>query len=75
MVTYEGYIIKADKLIPSMYIVVTEGKGGKVPDMLTGMYTTPTFAKKDIDRYLKVKPMRGNKDGKASNESRTESAE
>ena len=58
MVIYNGYQIKPHKTVPTAYIVVTDGQGGKVPDMLTGMYTSPKVAKQDIDRYLESKPIK-----------------
>lgn len=64
MVIYKGYQIKPHKTVPTAYIVVTDGKGGKIPAMLDGMYTTPTFAKQDIDRYLDSKPVKESKNAK-----------
>lgn len=52
---YEGYEIKPAREIPTSYIVVTAGKGGKIPNILSGMYTTPTYAKEAIDKYLASK--------------------
>lgn len=56
MIIYRGYQIKPHKEFPKSYIVVTDGKGGKVPDVLTSMYTTPGYAKTVIDKYLDNKP-------------------
>ena len=53
---YKGFQIKPHKDLPMSYIVVTDGKGGKVPDILTGMDTTPVYAKGVIDKYLEGKP-------------------
>lgn len=53
---YEGYEIKPAKDMPTSYIVVTAGKGGKIPNVLNGMYTTPNYAKEAIDKYLASKP-------------------
>lgn len=64
MIIYKNYQIKPHKTIPTCHIVVTDGKGGKVPDMLTGMYTNTTFAKQDIDRYLDSKPVKEPKNAK-----------
>lgn len=52
---YEGYEIKPHREVPTSYIVVTAGKGGKIPNILGGLYTTPTYAKEAIDKYLKTK--------------------
>lgn len=64
MIIYKNYQIKPHKTIPTCYIVVTDGQGGKVPAMLTGMYTNTTFAKQDIDRYLDSKPVKEPKNAK-----------
>lgn len=56
MKIYEGYQIKASKEHPTLKIVVTDGRGGKVPDVLSGMYTSDIFAMRDIDYYLAMKP-------------------
>lgn len=53
---HEGYDIKPAKDIPTCYIIVTSGKGGKIPNVLTGLYTTRQYAKEAIDKYLEVKP-------------------
>ncbi len=53
---HEGYQIKPHKEVPTCYIVVTDGKGGKIPDVLSGLFTTPEFAKAEINRYLASKP-------------------
>lgn len=54
---YKGFHIKPHKDFPLSYIVVTAGKGGKIPDVLTSHYTTPTYAKEQIDKYLDTKPV------------------
>lgn len=56
MIIYKTYQIKPHKVVPTSYIIVTDGKGGKIPDMLTGVYTSPTVAKLAIDMYLEKKP-------------------
>jgi hypothetical protein len=56
MIVYQGYQIKPHKEVPTCYIVVTDGKGGKIPDILSGLFTTPTIAKEAIDKYLAMKP-------------------
>lgn len=57
---YEGYQIKPHKEYPSNYIIVTDGKGGKIPDCLGGLFTSTGIAKREIDKYLTTK----NKDTK-----------
>lgn len=49
---YQGYQVKPDKTVPYHYVIVTAGRGGKIPDVLSGMYTTKHVAKKAIDSYL-----------------------
>lgn len=55
MVLYKGYQVKVDKNNPNSWIVVTDGKGGKIPNSLTGHYTTPSIAMSHIDLYLDSK--------------------
>jgi hypothetical protein len=55
---YLGYYISPHKTHPSVYIVSTVGKGGKIPNMLSGMYTQRSIAKQDIDLYLNSKPVK-----------------
>lgn len=64
MVIYKGYQIKPHKAVPTAYVVVTDGKGGKIPDVLAGMYTAPVIAKQAIDKYLDSKPEKELKNGK-----------
>lgn len=52
---YKGYLITPSKTSPGLYGVATEGRGGKIPNSLTGGYTTRGEAIKDIDRYLETK--------------------
>jgi hypothetical protein len=52
---YKGYDIKPHKEFPTSYIVVTEGKGGKIPKVLDGLFTSTGLAKDRIDKYLEVK--------------------
>lgn len=50
--------MKPHKEFPTSFIVVTEGKGGKIPNVLSGLFTSFGLAKNTIDHYLdnKVKP-------------------
>ena len=52
---YKGYLIMPSKEAPQVYSIATEGRGGKIPNSLGGMYTTRTIAMSDIDRYLETK--------------------
>jgi hypothetical protein len=52
---YKGYLIKPSKASPNLFTVATEGRGGKAPDCLSGLFTTRTVAMNEIDRYLESK--------------------
>ena len=52
---HKGYQVKPHKETPTSYIVVTDGKGGKIPDCLSGLFTSTGLAKSEIDNYLSVK--------------------
>lgn len=56
MITYKGYYIKPTPRVANMHTIVVEGRGGKIPNVLGGMFTSPTIAKQKIDAYLKSKP-------------------
>jgi NCAIR mutase (PurE)-related protein len=58
MKLHEGFQIKPHKQYPSSYIVVTDGRGGKIPNVLSGMFTSPKVAVETIDAYLAVKPVK-----------------
>ena len=58
---HKGYQIKPHKETPTSYIIVTDGKGGKIPDCLSGVFTSPGIAKAEVDRYVDNKE---NKDAK-----------
>ena len=52
MIEYKGYLIKPDRDVPTCYVVVTAGKGGKIPNVLDGLFTSPVYAKDAIDKYV-----------------------
>ncbi len=52
---HEGYDIKPHKDTPNNYIVVTSGRGGKIPACLEGLFTSRAVAKDKIDTYLRSK--------------------
>ena len=64
---HAGYQIKPHKEYPSSYIVVTAGKGGKIPDILSGMYTSVGVAILAVDKYLIDKPKKDTNNGEAVN--------
>lgn len=63
---YKGYYISPDKTTPSIYNIATTGRGGKVPDVLSGLFTTRALANKAIDQYLSTRKV---KNAEAVNES------
>jgi hypothetical protein len=65
MIIHKGYQIKPSKECPTLMTVVTDGKGGKVPDVLTSLYTTAVYAKQAIDKYLDSKPVKEVNNAKA----------
>lgn len=67
MIIYKGYQIKPHTHVPTAHIVVTDGKGGKVPDVLTSLFTTSVYAKAAIDKYLDSKPVKEVKNDKEVN--------
>lgn len=48
---YRGYIIKPFAPVPNVYVVATAGRGGSIPKVLEGTFTSPTVAKTIIDIY------------------------
>lgn len=68
MIIYRGFQVKPMPEHPTILIVVTDGKGGKIPSVLSGMYTHFNVAKREIDSYLDNRK----EDGKKSNKTVTE---
>lgn len=66
---HKGFQIKPHKELPMSYIVVTAGKGGKIPDVLSSHYTTPAYAIAEIDRYLDSKPKKDTPHAEEGNKS------
>ncbi len=56
MIEYRGYQIKPYKPSPSLYVCATAGRGGKIPDVLGGQFTSTGLVKSLIDQYLEGKP-------------------
>ena len=52
---YKGYLINASKQHPKLYSISTEGRGGKIPNCLAGLFTTTKLAISEIDKYLEEK--------------------
>ena len=55
MIIHKGYQVKPSKEHPASWIVVTDGKGGKIPRCLEGMFTAPHIAIHHIECYLENK--------------------
>lgn len=55
MIIFEGYQIKPDRSTPNVYGIATDGKGGKIPNILGGLFTSPTLAKQAISQYVETK--------------------
>ena len=49
---YRGYIISSDPISPTLYSVATEGRGGRIPTVLEGRFTSVQWVKGLIDVYL-----------------------
>lgn len=52
---YKGYILKNAPNSPSLLTVATEGRGGKIPKVLEGLFTSHNTAKQAIDFYTASK--------------------
>jgi hypothetical protein len=52
---HRGYLVKPHKEFPKTFIIVTEGQGGKIPNVLSGLFTSKGTACDSIDGYLSKK--------------------
>lgn len=52
---YKGYYVRPHKDNPTNYIIVTVGRGGKIPKVLDGSFTSRGWARNVIDQYLESK--------------------
>lgn len=57
MISYRGYYIKPEPKLPNTFTIVTEGRGGKIPNVLGGLFTSVGIARTNIDKYLNSKPV------------------
>lgn len=55
---HNGYQIKPFPSSPALSLIVTDGKGGKIPNVLAGLFTSPTLAMQAIDQYLDSKELK-----------------
>lgn len=51
MTRYKGYYIKKSS-VPRSFNIVTEGQGGRIPNVMRGEFTSVGVAKNLIDNYL-----------------------
>lgn len=49
---YKGYYIRPHNNNPKCFLIVTAGRGGKIPDILSGLFTDRGVARVKIDLYL-----------------------
>ena len=56
MKEFKGYYIKPDKNTPNSYVIVTSGRGGKIPAVLDGLFTSVQIGMNAVDKYLMGKP-------------------
>ena len=61
MIRYKGYILTPSKNSPNLYSLATEGKGGKIPNCLSGLFTKQA-AVKEIESYVAFKGVADAKD-------------
>lgn len=52
---YKGYLISPAKGNPHSITIATAGKGGKIPRVMEGLFTSRTVAHQVIDNYLESK--------------------
>ena len=61
---YKGFIIGSAPNSPILYKVATEGQGGKIPNVLSGLFTSKDVVIQLIDMYLEQNKEESN--GKAT---------
>lgn len=59
---YRGFLIKPHNGSPTLYVVSTAGKGGKIPAVLEGLFTSVGIVKSLIDKYEQNKPAKKDKE-------------
>lgn len=52
---YKSYEIRPHNNNPKTLIIVTPGKAGKIPNILSGLFTSYVIAKEAIDQYVENK--------------------
>ena len=71
MKIYKGYQIKPDKQYPNNCVIVTDGRGGKIPNVLDGLFTSVRIGMEAIDKYLMGKPEKDVPDDKEISKGRS----
>lgn len=67
---YKGFIISQHPASPTLLRVATQGQGGKIPKVLSGVFTSHFIVKREIDLYLDRPVTRRSKsNGEAASES------
>jgi len=51
---HKGYYVTPHPLCPSCYVISTEGRGGKIPKVMEGLFNTRTIANNVIDLYVDI---------------------
>lgn len=63
---YKGYLIKPSKENSNSYSIATAGRGGKIPDVMGGVFTSVGWAKSVVDTYTEQKGIKDGDSTKAS---------
>ena len=51
-IEYKGYLISPVSTGPKLYYIATAGRGGKIPNIMSGSFTSTGLAKQTVDMYL-----------------------
>lgn len=52
MIEYRGYYINNSRTYPGSYDLAIKGQGGRIPNVMKGIFTSVGDSKKAIDAYL-----------------------
>lgn len=52
---YKGYLITPAQGAAKCYSIATAGQGGKIPQVMTGLFTSTGIAKQVVDMYIALK--------------------
>ena len=66
---YKGYLITPSTTGAKCYSIATEGRGGKIPDVMSGVFTSTGAAMQVVDLYLESKEKKVKKDDEEVNQS------